>query len=74
MAADQVLDVIRDYAFSSENNHIEFVSKLKEAKVNIIPKYMADMLPKYKKGTPNQEGYKSEPFASELKKYEDLIF
>jgi hypothetical protein len=71
MAADQVLDVIRDYAFSSENNHAEFVSKLKEAKVNIIPKDMADMLPKYKKGIPNQEGYKSEPFASELNKYID---
>jgi hypothetical protein len=71
MAADQILDIIRDYAFNSENNHAEFVSKLKEAKVNIIPKDMADMLPKYKKGIPNQEGYKSEPFASELNKYID---
>jgi hypothetical protein len=69
MAADQVLNVIRDYAFSSENNHVEFVSKLKDAKVNIIPKYMADMLPKYKKGTPNQEGYNSDIFKIEFEKY-----
>ena len=73
VSADEIVDMFLDYAKDNNPNKGKLIEKLKKAKVNIIPKYMADMLPKYKKGIPNQKGYESEPFASELKKYEDLI-
>jgi len=74
ISADEITSFLEDYA-GDKINKKELIEKLQEAKVNIIPKYMADMLPRYKKGKKNSESYNDPVFKKELEAYKekDLI-